>query len=349
MTPTFKTDAILRRVAARGDARDCPASPLAPHLFVAALLCLVLFSLAPAQEQEQQQSLQIQDIPALVGEAARNGQAFHRRMFDYTWTSTHTMREVNKRGEVTKETVEVYETYPVRGEFVKKLVSLNGVLVSNQRAERELRRVTESLERAEREGSGSRATTFAREPTALDAASSAELPVYGPTSAFHGYGGGDISFAVSRFLRAGFFHSPRRERRRERETIVLDFRPRADFRPAGSIEEPYLKLAGRVWIDALERVVVRLEAWPIEASFATAQASNVAGRALSYPPAEPAVVFEQTRLPDGMWLESFVRIRTTENREVFNRVRLDYTKHVGDFRRFDTTTGEARIDKPVKQ
>jgi hypothetical protein len=74
----------------------------------------------------------------------------------------------------------------------------------------------------------------------------------------------------------------------------------------------------------------------------------VAGRARSFPRAEPTVVFEQTRLPDGMWLESFVRIRTTENREVFNRVKLDYTKQVGDFRRFDATTGEARIEKPVK-
>ncbi|HEY0079827.1 MAG TPA: hypothetical protein VGB73_14540 [Pyrinomonadaceae bacterium] len=344
MTPTFKTDAILRRVALRGDARCRLPSPLASRRFVAALLCLALLSQASAQEQ----SLQIQDIPALIGEAARNGQAFHRRMFDYTWTSTHTTREVNKRGEVTKQTVEVYETYPVRGEFVKKLVSLDGSPVSKRRAERELRRVTESLERAERAGHASREATSTPQPAARAPETSSELPVYGPTSAFHGYGGGDISFAISRFLRAGFFHSPRRERRHEREAILLDFQPRADFRPASSIEEPYAKLAGRIWIDALDRVVVRLEAWPVEASFEAAQASNPASYPHSSPRAEPSVVFEQTRLPDGMWLESFVRIRTTENREVFNRVRLDYTKQVGDFRRFDTTTGEARIEKPIK-
>ena len=124
---------------------------------------------------------------------------------------------------------------------------------------------------------------------------------------------------------------------------------RASFtRPGASVEEPYAKLAGRIWIDALDKVVVRLEAWP-ETSFEASQASKVNARSSSASPIEPAIIFEQTRLPNGIWLESFVRIKTNGNREVFNRVNLDYTKQVGDFRRFDTITGEAKIEKPIKQ
>lgn len=278
------------------------------------------------------------DIDALIIEVARNGRAMHRRMFEYTWTSKHTTRETNKRGELTKQTVEIYETYPVRGEFVKKLVSKNGAPLSAEQAGREFRRVVRNLERAERQEKEKYESAVAPAQTTTVKEDATAIPAYGPTSAFHGYGGGDISFSISRFLRAATFHSPRPARRDGRDTIILDFRPRTDFHPAESIEMPYAKLSGRIWIDALDKVVVRLEAWP-DASPASKDGD---GGDASH--AEPSIVFQQARQPNGTWLESLVRIKTTANRDIFNRVNLDYTKEVGDFRRFDTNAGEVKIE-----
>jgi hypothetical protein len=294
----------------------------------------------------RQDAAETPDVAALIGEVARNGRTMQRRMFDYTWTSKHTMREVNKRGEVTKETVEVFETYPVRGEMVKKLVSRNGVQVSTKRAEDELKRASEKLDKAEREEKKKRekaaaASSSAVVATPTPASDPTVTPLYGPWSGFSGYGGGDILFAISKFLRTGDFHSPRRERRADRETILLDFRPRADFRPVKNDEAPYTKLAGRIWIDALDKVVVRLEAWP-----EAARGLKDAGAPTDSSSPDPLVVFEQTRLPNGMWLESHVRIKTTANRELFNGVNVDYTKDVSDFRRFDTDDGEVKMNTP---
>ena len=146
--------------------------------------------------------------------------------------------------------------------------------------------------------------------------------------------------AVWRFFRYAEFTSPRREQVRGRETIVLDFKPRADFRPADEVQRPYARLAGRLWVDAADKTVVRLEAWPADARPADSAPP---------PTAEPSVVFEHERLPDGVWLERLVRIKTYGHTDVFNRIELDYTKEAADFKRFTADAGEDALDPPKKK
>ena len=46
----------------------------------------------------------------------------------------------------------------------------------------------------------------------------------------------------------------------DRETIVFDFRPRAGFKPKNREESLIAKLIGVVWIDPVDKQVIRLEA-----------------------------------------------------------------------------------------
>jgi hypothetical protein len=92
------------------------------------------------------------DIGALLREVDKNQEKLEEHVGDYTYTEKRTERKINGRGEVTEETVKVYEIYPVPNRnAVYKLISENGVALSAEKAAKEEKRVTEELEKAERE------------------------------------------------------------------------------------------------------------------------------------------------------------------------------------------------------
>ncbi|HWW74656.1 MAG TPA: hypothetical protein VNZ44_04620 [Pyrinomonadaceae bacterium] len=328
---------------------------LRPHARVVGLTLAVLLSaqaLAPPGGARARQTAEAFDVGALLMEVARNERAMLGRRLEYTWTARVTDRELDRRGAVKKESVSVYEVYPVRGEFARKLVSKDGVAVSKQREAEELKRAAERLEKAAREEQKRAEQEGQKQPEqkptplppqmTADAQNPAGLPSFGFSSG-HRSGGvtgsSEISMSVWRFFRYGEFTSPRRERFHEREAIVLDFRPRADFRPADEIQRPYARLAGRLWIDAQDKTVARLEAWPYGPQASRARAEF----------GEPSVVFKHERLPDGVWLEHLFRLKTYGHKEVFNGLELDLTREATAFQRFNTAAGDEKLDAPKKQ
>lgn len=298
---------------------------------VALSLTVVLLA-GPALTGAAGQSVGSSEVTALLLEVARNEKAMSGRRLEYTWTTKITERELDKGGGVKKQSVNVYEVYPVRGEFARKLTARDGVPVSQERADRELREAAKRLEEAAREeqkqAEGKPRPTPAP-PTPAQAQNPNGIPSFGfSTGQKHGSGfsSHEISMAVWRFFRYAEFTNIRREQLRGRESIVLDFRPRSDFRPADEIQKPYARLAGRLWIDAADKAVARLEAWPADAG---AEAVR-----------EPSVIFEHERVADGLWLEHLFRIKTYGHKDIFNGIELDLTKEAADFQRFSTKSGE---------
>lgn len=328
--------------------------------YALALLCVVLLpgasanavsarSQQPAQEPSPEARAKAElpsdltklDVNALIREVAQSERAMQPRRLEYTWTAKVTERESGKRGEIKKETVKIYEVYPVRGEFVRKLVSENAVPVSPQEAEKQFKKAVANLERAAREEK-KRSATNAPPPQSATADATG-IPTFGFSNGFKfrdGLSTGEFSFAPWRVLRAGEFFAPRRESVGGREVVVLDFRPRAGFIPANDLQKPYAKLGGRIRIDVADRALARLEAWPLTTNTASATKLVILTR-----PNEPSIIYEEARLPDGMWLESLVQIRTTADKAVFNGVETDTTKEVGDFKRFAASAGDATIEK----
>ena len=307
------------------------------RVLLAAALLLSAAARPPAAVARQ--TAESLDAPALVLEVARNEKAMLARRLEYTWTATVTDREVNGRGRVTKQTVNVYEVYPVRGEFARKLLERDGVPLPREQAERELKRAAARLEKAAREEQR-RAES---KPPPPDAASDAQaqnplgIPSFGFSTGHRessGLGSTEILMSVWRFFRYCEFARPRVVSLGGREAFALDFRPRADFRPADELQKPYARLRGRVWIDAADLTVARLEAWPD-------------GARADIP--EPAVVFEHERLAEGVWIERFVRIKTYGHREIFNGIELDFTKQVTNLKRFSSVAGDDKLDAPPDQ
>jgi hypothetical protein len=272
------------------------------------------------------------NISELLRAVARNQEQLDRRVGDYTFTRTETEREIDDKGVVKKEKTRVHEIYPVAGGGrALKLLSEDGVPLSPARLAEQEREVVEAIKRIERENA-KREEKLGRE----NAAKAERARKRGETGAG---ADGDDEIGVGVFLRACEFVSPRRERFRDRDVIVFDFRPRPNFKAATRGESIIGKLAGVVWIDAVDKQVMRLEA-------RLAEGFKVGGGLVASVRPGSAVVLEQTRLEDGVWLPRFSQINASAKIFLFAGFRLDAIREYSNYRRFSTNVGDAKVESP---
>lgn len=269
------------------------------------------------------------NISELLRAVARNQRQIDERISDYTFTRTETEREIDDKGVVKKEKIIVREVYPVAGGgSALKLISENGVPLSPERAAREEKRVAELMGKIET-GNARRREKRERERAERER----------KQGAAGGSNDADDNIGVGAFLRACEFVSPRRERFRDRDAIVFDFRPRPDFKPANRGESFIAKLAGVAWIDPSDKQVMRLEA-------RLAEGFKVGGGLVASVRPGSAVVLEQTRLADGVWLPRFEQINASAKIFLFAGFRLDAIREYSNYRRFSTNVGDAKVESP---
>jgi len=268
------------------------------------------------------------NISELLRAVVRNQEQIDLRVGDYTYTRTETERQIDDKGVVKKEKTAVREIYPVAGGgSVAKLISEDGAPLSPERAAKEEKRVGEALEKLARDNQ-KRMEREARERA--ERARKRGEP---------GNSDDDENVGIGVFLRACEFVSPRRERFHERDAIVFDFRPRPNFKPANRGESFVSKLAGVVWIDPVDKQVMRLEA-------RLSEGFKVGGGLLASVRPGSAVVMEQTRLEDGVWLPRFEQINASAKILLFAGFRLDAIREYSNYKRFSTNVGDANVEPP---
>jgi len=264
------------------------------------------------------------DIGALLREVDRNQEQVEERVGDYTYTEKRTERKINGRGEVTEETVKVFEIYPIPNrDSVRKLVSENGVPLSVEKAAKEEKRVTEELEKAQRE----------REKAAQKRARELERQKGKPAKEE------EADVGIADFLRAAEMVSPRRERLREREAIVFDFRPRVGYKPKNSTESIISKLTGVMWIDPVDKQVMRLEARLVESY-------KMGGGLLASVRPGTAFVFEQKRMDDGVWLPVFAQVNISAKVLIFKGIDLNIMQEFSNYQKFNSSFDDYKLTAP---
>ena len=278
-----------------------------------AFALFVIFLLAPIVLA--QTSAANLDIPTLIRDCERNLDLYEG-IFNYTYTQKRTVRSFNKRGEITKEDVEVSEAYPTknRENLVLIKISENGIRRSAQQIVEARRRAVKQIEKAERR----------KEP---------ELSKDRDESGY-------VRLGFKDFLRADEFFSPHRVKFRERDALILDFRPSSDFRPTTRMEAVVANLIGSVWIDIEKKQVMRLEAYPSDDDYKTS--SKPMG--IIHPNA--AFVMEQTLTPEGDWILSLWHLDTVSRPALFNKAPLNFTFEFSDFHRFNTNVETYEINEP---
>ena len=261
------------------------------------------------------------DLAALWREIVANQDALENRVSEYAFKQTETDREINSKGELNKETIKVYEVYPLPNrEPVQKLISENGVPLTAERATKEDKRVHEEFEKAERDKEKDEKKVAQRR---------AERDKKK-----------DEGTEISPFLKACEFVSPRREVFGGRETIVFDFRPRAGFKPKTREESLIAKLVGVVWIDPIDKQIIRLEA-------RLAEGFKMAGGLLVSLKPGAALVIEQTRMDQGVWLPKFAQVNLSVKVLLFGGGDYNKTIEWSEYRHFAGDVKDYKIDTPA--
>jgi hypothetical protein len=260
------------------------------------------------------------DVTALLREVEANQDELENRVAEYAFKQTEIDREINSKGELKKETTKVYEVYPLPNrEAVQKLISENGVPLSAERAAKEDKRVQEEFEKAERDKDKD-------EKKAAQRRAEREKKK-------------DEGTEISPFLKACEFVSPRRENLDGREAIVFDFRPRDGFKPKTREESLIAKLIGVVWIDPIDKQVIRLEA-------RLAEGFKMAGGLLVSLKPGAALVMEQTRMAQGAWLPKLAQVNLSMKVLLFGGGDYNKTIQWSEYRHFAGDVKDYKIDTP---
>jgi hypothetical protein len=97
---------------------------------------------------------------------------------------------------------------------------------------------------------------------------------------------------------------------------------------AGDPRERYLtRMTGVVWIDIEDKVVARLEAWPRRATPDEIPFTR--------PDAE-TLVYEQMRMPNGLWVPKRIRLNAIGKSAMFNGTDKDMTFEFSHYQHFAT-------------
>jgi hypothetical protein len=268
------------------------------------------------------------DVTALLREVSVNQDQLEKRFNEYSFMQKETSREISGKGEVKKETVKVYEVFPIANrEPVMKLLSENGVPLTGERAAKEQKRVEEEFAKAERNKDKDQQTVEKRR---------AERQRKKEAKAKKGE---DDDLGISGFLRVCEFVSPRRERFRDRDAIVFDFRPRPGFKPGNREENLISKLVGVAWIDPADKQVMRLEA-------RLAEGFKMGGGLLVNLRPGAAFVMEQTRMVEGVWLPRLAQINLSVKVLLFGGGDYNQTFEWSDYKHFSGDVGDYKLDAP---
>lgn len=260
------------------------------------------------------------DVAELLREVGRNQDDIDKRVSEYAFTQKETDKEITSKGEIKKQTVRVYEVYPLPNrEPVKKLISEDGVPLSSEKAAKEERRVQKEFTKAERD----------REK---DEKKMAQRRAERDKKEKEGT-------EIAPFLKACEFVSPRREQWEGRETIVFDFRPKPGFRPQSREESLIAKLVGVVWIDPIDKQVIRLEA-------RLAEGFKIAGGLVASLKPGAALVIEQTRMSQGVWLPRFAHVNLSFKVLLFAGGDYNQTIEWSDYKHFSGDVKDYKVNAP---
>jgi len=212
------------------------------------------------------------DPREIVRKCVELDQANWLRMKDYTWVARETTRHLDSSGKLKSTESETWETVILFGRPYRRTIERNSVPVAAEQKRKEQEKLDRTVAALERETPKQREIRIAayQNERARDREFLLELP-----DAFD-------------------FHLEADAQIDGRETWVIAASPKPGYRAKHGDAKAFSKIEGRIWIDKLDGQWVRIEAKTVDTiSWGWCLARLNPGASL---------VFEQTRVGDGIWL-----------------------------------------------
>ncbi|HWQ32436.1 MAG TPA: VWA domain-containing protein [Blastocatellia bacterium] len=258
---------------------------------------------------------------SLIAEIEKNGVQMTQLLGEYTYSLRKVRRTFDKKGRLRAEEFRDYEAYPVKGQHALVQMSANGARTTIDRVELDRKQATEALLRDEEE----------RQKAAGNTAQQAGYWGAGIDGFVQGR---QIYFSINpaHFFRECEFSAPRLVLLDGRETIVLDYRPRADAR-FGPGKDWLQRMEGSLWIDAVDKVLIRIEGQVQTGAVAATQRT-------------PNLVYQQQRLGAGLWAPALIRLNSGGDATLFQGLNNDIWFEFGNFKRFDSSEADLKVQTP---
>lgn len=282
------------------------------------ITCLLVCVAASTAAQERP----LPDFDAFVAETRKRLEADDVRQSEYVYVETRRERKLDSSGRTTKETLDVFESYPaLPGEFrwqrqtVKEGKPVSPADLAKQDRERQ-KKVMEYVRKLEREPEKVRAAEQKKrdqERRETDLAVNDGLLVY------------DIKM-LGRERVAGY------------DTIAFSFTPRKNAKPKTKEGKVMRHFAGKAWVSETEYELVRLEAEAIEtASFGLGLLARVHKGSKA--------AFERRKVNDEQWLPASATYTASARVMLVRMLRIGGTSEFSDYRKFTVAT-DMKVGKP---
>jgi len=273
----------------------------------------------------------------LLQEVQKSGSQIYNRLGDYTYSLRKVRRVLNAKGKIKSEDFQDYEAYPVKGKHALIQFAENGSRLAVTQIDINRKHATDELLKSEQE---------TRNPESTESANAE------PEKRLNvGYWSASLEGAIQKrgqprqlsfitidpegIFQACEFSSPRIVLLENRETIVMDFRPRPGIKP-GQDQEWIQRLTGTVWIDAAEHSLVRIEGQRLS----VAKEEESADVPLNF-------IYQQQRLAAGIWAPSLIRINSAGDENLFRGLNWDAWFEFTNFKRFDASESDIKLNTPT--
>ena len=242
---------------------------------------------------------QVQDSPdvqVLLGEMKVKASENSKRLENYTFRMKHSEQELDDRGNLKKETVRVFQTFPVHGHPpVQLLLSENGKDLSAEKLAKEKSNADKEWRRRRRDE--------AKEPV------TASVPLsYLDNS--------QVAFV-------------RNQRHHDRDIFVLALKPLANDKATKDRQRLWAKFQGELWVDARDKKVVRLEVKMAEGY----SPSGLSGLSSSLQPGSTLLI-ESAPLADNLWAVVRLEFRS-EQKNLGRTIHFRQVDEFTDYKPFD--------------
>lgn len=271
-------------------------------------------------------------VNELLDQVQKAGAEMFNRLGEYTYSLRKVRRVLNAKGKIRSETYQDYEAYPVKGRHALIQFADNGTRLNIKQIDLNRKVTTEILIQNEAESQK------------LNAAGQTDL------NKKIGYWGATIEGSHEKrgqarrlvfvmidpetFFTSCEFSAPRSVMLEGRETYVLDFKPRPGLK-LGQDKDWLTHLEGSLWIDVVDKALVRIEGQQPVAAGAPVTSS-----------APLNFVYQQQLLATGVWAPSLIRINADGNESLFQGLNWDAWFEFSNFKHFDTHDSDLKIAAP---
>jgi len=277
-----------------------------------ALAALAFLAAALAGAVDEEPARPLPDTASFIEEVRQNLRSDRQLLEQYTFTEKRIEQRLDGKGAVKKTKTETYEVYPSLepGKMYRRLVSRDGVALSEKELAEQDRRQDERVAKAERRRAEDDKDRREEERVV------SELPqIY------------DVELVG-------------RETMDDRPVILVRFAPHPGYKALTDGGKLLQKVAGRAWIDEEDRQLVRVEANLLDSlGVGPAGVVRLQKGATSY--------FHRRKINGEIWLPSDARFSGAAKVLLFFGGGIDASFQYGDYKKFSVSTESTTAPEPT--